>query len=264
MSSGIITLTTDFGLADSYVAQMKGVILGINPAAVIVDVTHQVEVQNIAAGSAILNEMIDAFPPDAIHVAVIDPGVGSDRALVAVETDQGRFVLPDNGLLSAIARRYPPGRIFRLTNRRFWRRTVSNTFHGRDILAPVAAHWSLGTSAAEFGEAQPSLVTLPLPTPTHDGERMTGEILHIDRFGNLVTSIEEAHLGGWSCEQLQVECNGQIVHGLKTHYAEVEPEALVALIGSSGRLEIALRNGNAARELNATVGARVQVRRHSP
>lgn len=262
MSRPIITLTTDFGTGSTYVAQMKGVILGINPDATIVDAEHLIEAQDIAGGAGTLDCMIDAFSPDAIHVAVVDPGVGSERALVAVETDHGRFVLPDNGLLSAVARRYPPRRIVRLSNRRFWREKVSNTFHGRDILAPVAAHWSLGIDAAEFGVEQTSLFIIPLPTATRDGDLIRGEIIQIDRFGNIITSIEESLLRKWPPDEIQVDCNGTIIQRLHTHYAAVEPKALVALIGSSGRLEIAQRDGNAADELSVTTGTAVQVRRY--
>src|SRR5690349_1490470 len=144
----IITLTTDFGERDSYVAQMKGVILAINSQAQIVDVTHAIGPQDVARGARIIEEIAGVYPAGSIHVAVVDPGVGSERALLAAEAAGQRFLAPDNGLLSPLFRRFGPERVHRLANERYWRRPVSATFHGRDILAPVAAHWSRGADLA--------------------------------------------------------------------------------------------------------------------
>lgn len=260
MSRPIITLTTDFGTSDSYVAQMKGVILGINPAARIVDVTHAVPPQDVLKGATILDEIIDSFPMRTIHVAVIDPGVGSDRKLVAVEMGNHRFVAPDNGLLSIAARRYPPTRIVSLTNVQFWRSTVSSTFHGRDILAPVAAHWSLGVDAAQFGEELCSLVKLNWAELTREEDCIRGEVTGMDQFGNLATSIPKSWIDLAAAGRTTVECSGRTISGLCTHYAEVDSGELIALFGSSDRLEIAIRNGNAARAISASVGTPVIVR----
>jgi S-adenosylmethionine hydrolase len=263
MSRPIITLTTDFGTDDSYVAQMKGVILGINPAATIVDVTHAVAPQNIAAGATVLEDTVDAFPDGTIHLAVVDPGVGSDRELVAVEMGRWRFVAPDNGLLHAVARRYPPRRIVRLEKSEYLRNPVSRTFHGRDILAPVAAHWSLDVDASLFGGETSSLATIPLPRASRSGRLVTGEVARIDRFGNVVTSIGESLFDGEDRGQLQVECNGWAIVGLSGCYADAEPGAVIALVGSSGRVELAQRDGSAAAMLNAPVGTPVHIRLQS-
>src|ERR1700685_2767838 len=197
----IITITTDFGLSDSYVAQMKGVILGISPQARLVDVTHQVPRQDCAAASAILADVVDAFPPGTIHLVVVDPGVGTKRRAVAVETiaeakpggeaSGPRFVAPDNGVLTDVLQRHRIRRAVRLSETRFWATDVSNTFHGRDIFAPVAAHWSTGVDLAEFGPPlMLPLIQLPVSRPTvHDGE-IRGEIVRTDSFGNLITNID--------------------------------------------------------------------------
>ncbi len=147
----IITLTTDFGTHDSYVAQMKGAVLSINPAAQLVDVTHTIPPQNVARAAAVVAEITGVYPTGAIHLAVVDPGVGSSRALLAAEAAGQRFLAPDNGLLTVLFRRFVPTRLHRLSEDRFWRKPVSATFHGRDILGPVAAHWSRGADLSEFG-----------------------------------------------------------------------------------------------------------------
>jgi len=252
MQTAIIALTTDFGTADSYVAQMKGVILGINPAARLVDVSHGVPPQRIAWGAGLLDDSVDAFPEGTIHLAVVDPGVGGDRPLVAVEMGAWRFVAPDNGLLSRVARRYPPRRVVRLTEPRFWRPAVSRTFHGRDVMAPVAAHWSTGLDAAEFGTASSAaLVALPESSEAAPGDALAGVVERIDGFGNLITSIAASRLPAGDRRAIAVSCAGRVLRGVHDHYAQVEPGALIALIGSSGRLEISVRDGSAARVLNA-------------
>src|SRR5262245_4598333 len=174
----LVTLTTDFGTCDSYVAQMKGVILGIAPQARLVDVTHAIPPQDVARGAHVLEEIAGAFPPDTIHLAVVDPGVGSDRVLLAAEAAGQRFLAPNNGLLSLVFDRWPPSRIHRLAVARFWRRSVAPTFHGRDILAPVAAHWSLGTDPAAFGPPlnPTDLVALRADLPRQAGSATIGRV----------------------------------------------------------------------------------------
>ena len=193
----IITLTTDFGTTDSYVAQMKGVILGIAPDATLVDITHQVPPQDIVAGSAILADAVGAFPPDTIHLVVVDPGVGSERRPVAVETTSRgerlgpRFVAPDNGVLTGALQHFPLRRAVRLAERRFWRTDVSHTFHGRDLFAPVAAHLSRGIELAEFGPPLDwELILLPVDRPVVEGDEIRGHIARTDSFGNLITNID--------------------------------------------------------------------------
>ncbi|MBI4301873.1 MAG: SAM-dependent chlorinase/fluorinase [Chloroflexi bacterium] len=275
----IITLTTDFGTADSYVAAMKGVILDINPRATIIDVSHNIEPQNIAQAAFVLETVYCYFPADTIHVVVVDPGVGTSRRAVLLITPKGLFVAPDNGVLSCILdealpdsatdrskvsspmlllpRRLTHGlKAIALTNPNFWRHPVSPTFHGRDIFAPVAAHLSLGVAARELGRALPSLLTFspPHPLPLAEGE-LIGHIIHIDHFGNLITDVKKEDIP-W--EGGAVEIKGRVIPGLSTIYAE--GDQLVALIGSSGRLEIAAKGGNAARLLGTQLGDEIRLR----
>ncbi|MBI3864146.1 MAG: SAM-dependent chlorinase/fluorinase [Planctomycetia bacterium] len=258
MAQSIVTLTTDFGTADSYVAQMKGVILATNAAARIVDVTHSVPPQDVAQAARVLAEIVPAFPAGTIHVAVVDPGVGSRRRLLAAEAAGQRFLAPDNGLLASVFARWSPERICELVERRFWRDPVSATFHGRDILAPVAGHWSLGIDVAEFGPAvcRESLVSLPVSKPIRDNDGLIGRVEFADSFGNLVTNIAATDLPGtvaW------ITLGGHKINGLSRCYADVASGTVLALIGSSGRLEMAINGGSAANELNVVPGAEVRV-----
>lgn len=263
----IITLTTDFGLSDSYVAQMKGVMLSIAPEATLVDVTHQVFRQDVVAASAILADAVRAFPPGTIHLVVIDPGVGSERRAVAVETRaEGntlgpRFVAPDNGVLTEALQSFAARRAVQLTERRFWRNAVSHTFHGRDIFGPVAAHWSRGVDVSEFGPAlETPLVTLPIERPNVAGDEIRGRIVRTDSFGNLITNIDESLLPKTGREKLVVELGTQRIQGISRYYGEKSPGELLALVGSSGRLEVAVRQGHAGEILAAWSGDPVIVR----
>jgi S-adenosylmethionine hydrolase len=259
MSMSIITLTTDFGLCDSYVAQMKGVILAINPQVQLVDVTHSIGPQDVARGAAIVEEIAMVFPVGSIHLAVVDPGVGSDRALVAAEVAGQRFLAPDNGLLSPVFRRFAPARIRQLANERYWRNPVSATFHGRDILAPVAAHWSLGVDPAEFGPAVDvaSLVTLPPDEIRRVGTALFARVEVIDAFGNLITNVRDSDLPVRDRATVKISLGKHQVIGVKHCYSDEPPGGVLALIGSSGRLEIAVNNGNAAQTLGVALGAEV-------
>ncbi len=261
MARPIITLTTDFGTADSYVAQMKGTILAINPDACLVDVTHSIPPQNVDRASMILREAVECFPPDTIHLVVVDPGVGSSRALLAVEIGGWRFVAPDNGVLTNVLRRFSHNRVVQIQNHRFWRTDVSTTFHGRDILAPVAAHWSLGVDLTEFGplHREPLVQLLERQGEQH-GEELRGEVLWSDHFGNLITSVRGEQIPQDNRETMTVTCGEQRIVGIHEHYAQVERERLLALIGSSGWLEIAVREGSAKAALNCGIGEMVSVR----
>jgi S-adenosylmethionine hydrolase len=339
--SNVVSILTDFGTADGYVAAMKGVILGINRKARIVDVTHEVRPQDVWGGAFVLHSVCRYFPPGSVHLAVVDPDVGTDRAGVILDTGEALFVAPDNGLLSfllegardteprrhedaegpgvdvgrgALPRRsadagnaagngegldrsedenagresrlsplghralpcdtgegegtrpsthhpspithhsLPPGwRAVRIEEPRYWLPEPSNTFHGRDIFAPVAAHLSLGEPPDSFGPAMDKLVTLPIPRPMRrpDG-RVCGAVLHVDRFGNLITNLRGADLPP---EPFQIETGAQRISGLIRTYAE--GRGLIALIGSSGYLEIARSGGSAHAEVGVGVGAEV-------
>lgn len=269
MRGRIITLTTDFGLEDIYVGVMKGVILGINPQATIVDLCHNVPPQDIRQAAFLLNTAWRYFPPDSIHVAVVDPGVGGRRRAIALVIGQTVFLGPDNGIFSYVlqgaltdASTTERGiNAFHLTNPRYWLPKPSATFHGRDIFAPVAAHLSLGVPVADLGTPLPlnSLVTFPLPVPFYREPVLVGHILHVDRFGNLVTNVPAGH------EALQetgivVEIAGQQIAGLKRTYADGSPGELIALVGSTGYLEVAVVGGNAAQRLGVGPGEEVTIR----
>ena len=267
----IITLTTDFGLADGYVAAIKGVILSINPDACLVDISHEVKPQDVAEGAFVLSAAYRYFPPGTVHLAVVDPGVGTQRRAIVLKTPDAFFVAPDNGLVASVLEDLAPEsgasgvlgdglEAVAITNRRYWRSAVSATFHGRDIFAPVAAHLSLGTPLAEFGVRVSSIVVPPaVPVKRRSDGSLTGRIVHIDRFGNLITNVRAEHLPGAS---VTVGVGGRTIKGLRGTYAEAE--GLIALIGSSGRLEIAVNGGSARTLTGAAVGDEVIVASRTP
>ncbi len=273
--NSVITLTTDFGSADAYVAVIKGVILSVNPKANIIDITHSVEPQNIAQAAFILNIAYRYFPKHSIHMAIVDPGVGSERRGIILKTPSAIFVAPDNGILShvinelslneGLSSQHPPNleevrlkkglEAVAITDPRFWRYPVSPTFHARDIFAPVAAGLSLGISPYEFGEKITSLYAFPSPKPSLDSQdNLVGHILYIDHFGNLITNIRRTDLpqGG-----VIIEAAAQHIQGTTRYYEQ--KEGLTAIIGSSGYLEISLRDGSAADFLDMIVGDEVKV-----
>jgi S-adenosyl-L-methionine hydrolase (adenosine-forming) len=267
MKPPLITLTTDFGLADSYVAQMKGAILAIAPEAVLVDVTHNIPQQDCGAAAAVLADVVGAFPVGTIHLVVVDPGVGTKRRAVAVEArgadDAGnlRFVAPDNGVLTRILGNRSILRAVQLANPRFWRASVSQTFHGRDIFGPVAAHWSLGLDLTEFGPPLESpLINLSIPAPIRKGGQICGEVIRTDTFGNLITNIGTEHLPEADRSRLTVEIGTQRIAGISRAYQDQPVGELVAVIGSSGMLEIAICCGRAGEILAAWSGDKVIVR----
>jgi S-adenosylmethionine hydrolase len=265
--SGIITLTTDFGVEDSYVGIMKGVILGIAPAARLIDITHQVSPQNIHQGAYMVQTFDGYFPPGTVHLVVVDPGVGGDRAAIVLETPAAWFVAPDNGVLTYVWRdaleQWGPGRcaVTELTERRYWLANVSSTFHGRDIFAPVAAHLARGVPRTALGPERPAITEAALEQPgPHRAGGLVGRIIHIDHFGNCITNITPRHLEQAGIgPELTAELIGQHIPGLYRTYAHAPLGALMALIGSSDRLEIAVRNGNAAQTLGVGVGDSVRV-----
>ena len=260
MEHPVITLTTDFGISSPYVAQMKGVILSLNPRVTLVDITHAIAPQDIRGGAIVLDDVCRWFPADTIHVAVIDPGVGTERALVCAVIGSQVYVAPDNGLLSFVAEREMPSRLIRLAETRYWREAVSGTFHGRDILAPVAAQLSRELDPSSLGPPHEHLVRLDRPIPRCDARTIIGEVISIDSFGNLITNVESSLLPqDVSLETTQVRCGGEEILGILPAYGRGIVNRPVALIGSSGRLEIAIVCGNAARALPARVGTQVTV-----
>lgn len=255
----IITLTTDFGLADGYVGTMQGVILSIAPEARLVDLSHQVSAQNVRAGAFVLYQAVPFFPADTIHLVVVDPGVGSKRRALAVRTAQGIFVAPDNGVLSYVLTFDEVHEAVSLTNPAYQLPHVSSTFHGRDIFAPAAAHLANSVPLAELGPSSINLVHLPLPQPEFTpGGDLIAHVMHVDRFGNLILDATASDLES----EVSFELAGRSFQGLGHTFADVERGQLVAYVGSSrDHLEIAVRDGNAAQELGLQVGDEVLIRK---
>ena len=274
MASPLLVFTTDFGLSDAYAGVMKGVALTINPDLRLVDLNHQIQPQNIAQGSFLLGINHSFFPKDAVHVAVVDPGVGTDRRPVLLSTPNGRFVAPDNGLLSGVISVYldamptiagplslPPGlTAIHLTNPEYWRHPVSDTFHGRDVFTPVGAHLTLGVPPEDMGDATDRLFYLPMPQLVRQNGKITGQVVYQDVYGNLVTNIpaKDLPVGGIA----EVRIKGRSVVGLRRTFndeSDANGTELIALAGSHGYLEVAVPNGSAAALLNAGEGETVEV-----
>jgi S-adenosylmethionine hydrolase len=260
MHSPIITLTTDFGTHGPYVASMKGAILSVNPAAAIVDVSHEIAPQNVRAGALCIASVSRYFPAGSIHVVVVDPGVGSSRRLLCASMHGQLFLAPDNGVLSRCAAEAVGANVVALTESRYWRDPVSATFHGRDVLAPVAAHLSLGVPPQQLGPPVHDWVDLPWTAPVRSGPELAGEVIAIDHFGNLITNISRMNLPAPEASGARVMCGGTHIGHVFRTYSDVAEFELVALIGSTDLLEIAVRNGNAAQRLGAEVGTAVVVR----
>jgi S-adenosylmethionine hydrolase len=256
----LITLTTDFGTSSPYVAQMKGVILSLCREVDLVDLTHSIAPQNIQEGAVVLADTSPRFPPGTIHVAVVDPGVGSSRRLVYAEIGEQRYFAPDNGLLSLLVARTWPTRMIALENRDYWLTDVSHTFHGRDILAPVAAHVARGLDPALLGPPLAALESLAFLKPRKTGNGLAGEVLYVDSFGNLATNIRHADLTILGdLARVSVEIAGRTISELSPTYAAAMSGETIALLDSQGRLEIAVVGGSAARKLGVAAGAAVHV-----
>ena len=278
--SPTITLTSDFGWRDGFVAAMKGVILGINPSVTLVDISHDIPPQNIAHGAFVLGTTCGYFPRGAIHLAVVDPGVGTARRPILLVTPDAFYVAPDNGLLTYVlmahqARPNPgvagtteedavlrPTRAllpeacsaYVLERDEYWLKPVSNTFHGRDVFAPVAAHLSNGVAPDALGTRVEEIVCLNVPWPSEEKNVISGRVIHVDHFGNLASNIRSGDVIG---SRVEVEVKGQRIRGLSLSYDSAT--GLLAIVGSHGYLEIAERNGNASDLLGATVGTSIRI-----
>jgi len=238
---GIITLTTDFGYGDHYAGVMKGVIAGINPSAIVIDITHGIDSYNVAEAAFKLYASYSYFPEGAIHVAVVDPGVGSVRKAIAAEAGGYRFVGPDNGIFSLIFDERGVERIVEITNPAFMLPNLSSTFHGRDIFAPAAAHLSKGMALSDLGEGLRSYERLDIPRLEEDGGAVTGNAIYADRFGNLVTNIPGSLIG----DAVRVRAGDVTINYISVSYADGKKGEFLAIIGSSGFLEISLNKGSA-------------------
>ena len=258
----VITLLTDFGSADYFVGAMKGVILSINPGATIVDITHEIPPQDIETGAFNLLSCYRQFPAGTIHVAVVDPGVGSDRRAIVIECADQLFVGPDNGLFSWICEREKNWTATQITNHKFFRKPVSNTFHGRDIFAPVAAALSAGHQPHEFGPPITDLAKLPsLETATPNENTVDGRIIHVDRFGNCVTNFTRETLASrGAAMSWRIILNDHEIDSFRSFFADSSFDEVFAIVGSAGFIELCVRNGSAAELLNIQRGQRVQLR----
>lgn len=275
MPPAIITLTTDFTSSGGYVGSLKGILLGINPNITIVDISHDVPAQNIAGGAFTWWNACRYFPSDAIHLAIVDPGVGTSRRAVIFETPTGKFIAPDNGLMTyllyelnginhsqtmtelfkPVVAKIPKGcRAYTLNRSQYWRKFISNTFHGRDIFAPVAAHLSNGIQPDTIGDRIHELTVLNMFDPIKDPNKYTGHVIFVDNFGNLITNIPESFFVGDN-KHIKVG-RKQINHVSRTYE---DGDNLVALVGSHGFLEIAQKNGNAAHYLQIGLGEKIEV-----
>lgn len=260
MRSSIITLLTDFGSKDPYVASMKGVILRINPWCTLIDITHQVNPHDIREGAFILADAYATFPKGTIHLSVVDPGVGSRRKPILLVTKDGFFIGPDNGLFTLIVKREKVKKAVALTNPKYFLPQVSTTFHGRDIFAPVAAHLSLGVKPKAFGNEIRSWTEFPFQRPERKGGNWVGEVFHIDTFGNLISNIDQRQLSQFSKgRSVTVRIGRRTIRGLKQGYWEGKKNEPIALLGSGGFLEISVREGNAQRLLKVKNGEKVIV-----
>jgi len=272
----LITLTTDFGLSDGFVGTMKGVILNINPQATIVDITHDIAPQNIEQGAFLFANAAHYFPAHTIHVVVVDPGVGSSRRAIAMQTGETFFVAPDNGVLTTSLKLKVPSQkldavqeskienqkskilVVHLNRAEYWLTDISNTFHGRDIFAPVAAHLSLGVPLKTMGDPIDDWTRLAIAMPTREANgALVGKVIHIDRFGNLITNIPAEMVAG--LKDARIEIGESTLRGIRQTYADAAPGELIALVSSSGNLEIAVRQGNASVILGIGIGKIVRL-----
>jgi S-adenosylmethionine hydrolase len=256
MSEPIITLTTDFGTTSPYVAAMKGVILSLNPTARLVDLSHAIPPQDVRHAAFFLAGALPYFPPRTIHVVVVDPGVGTERAALCVELGTQRVVAPDNGCWTLAAKAthaLHPTPVIRLTQPRYWRPHVSSTFHGRDVFAPVGAHLSLGVQPTELGEPMTDWVSLDELQPSVVGDEVRGEVVFVDGFGNLITNLPP---DAGTVRIGDVEVSRRV-----RTYGEAPPGTLVALTSSFGLLEVAEVQGSAAGRLGVGAGTPAVLRR---
>jgi S-adenosyl-L-methionine hydrolase (adenosine-forming) len=267
MPRPVIALLTDFGTRDHYVGTMKGVMLGICPDLVLVDISHEIPPQDVAAGALELAAAFRYFPAGTVFLAVVDPGVGSKRRAIAAEVGEHRFVAPDNGLLAPVFEERPPRRVVELTAPEYARPAISWTFEGRDRFAPAAAWLARGVHLEALGPPVSRPEGLALPRPVVSDAGVVGEVVRVDRFGNLITNIDRttfddvAARGG--VEGVEIVVGRHPIGRLAAIYAEAEPGALCALFGSSGHLEVAANGASAAAALGLGRGAPVHVTRRA-
>lgn len=256
----IITLTTDFGDESGYAGVMKGVILTVNPDCQIIDITHRVSQQDVEEAAFLLNNSFSYFPEHSIHVVVVDPGVGSERKPILVETDKYWFVGPDNGVFSFMFLMEGFKKVWEITNESYFLPEVSSTFHGRDIFAPVAAHLSLGVSAEELGKELKGFVMLKDLEPKVEAGVIKARVVYADHFGNLISNISKDLFNRLVADKsFNISVGGEMIQKLSLSYADVRDGEVLALFGSSQWLEISVKNGNCQKELDIKKGAEINI-----
>ncbi len=258
----IISLLTDFGLEDNFVGVMKAVILNINPKASIVDICHNLNAHNIKAAAFILEASYRYFPKNTIHLAVVDPGVGSSRKKILVKTADFIFVGPDNGVLSLALQNQKIEKILEITNTKYFLRPVCDTFQARDIFAGVAAYLSIGERIESFGKKITTIKSLNLPKFKINRNNLIGEVIYIDRFGNLITNIDKKAFTGFVANnRFEIKINNKIIKSLSRSYADVKRGELLAIFDSFGNLEVSVNRGSAKDCLGAKETAAVITKR---
>lgn len=259
----LITITTDFGLQDEYVGLMKGVIHSINPGIPVIDLTHYIPPQDVEWTAYMIYYSYNYFPQGSIHVIVVDPGVGGSRPIKLLKLAGHYFLFPDNGVMTKLVNQHEPEEIWTVSNQDYFLPQISNTFHGRDIFAPVAAHLSNGVHPNRLGETSKEMKTLSLPEPQVKANEITGHIIHIDRFGNLITDIEKRMVDNLSVsyDSLAIHLSGETLSGIRKSYNEVKEGKALVIFGSKGLLEISVNKGSAANVLNMDKGDPVKITR---
>jgi len=259
MTPPVLTLTTDFGLSDHYTGAMKGVILGICPDARIVDISHQVAPFAIGEGAYTIAQAWPCFPPRTVHVVVVDPGVGSSRRPILVETAGHYFIGPDNGVLAMVYLRQP-AKVRLISNEHLYRQPVSRTFHGRDIFAPVAARLAAGLSPSHVGDVIENYLKPDFVKPHRAGKRTwLGQILKIDHFGNIITNFHVDDFGDLATRNFQMEFGPVAVNVLARNYSETGPGEPFVILGSAGYYEVSLAQGSAAAKIKCQTGAAIEL-----
>lgn len=265
-SQPVVALLTDFGTSDTYVAQMKGVLLSRCPSCLPIDISHQVPPQSVRVGAMMLAEVAERFPARSVFTVVVDPGVGTQRRILAVCWRQRYFVLPDNGLISLLLERRAADQLHVVTNQRLFEQPVSSTFHGRDIMAPAAAFLASGGNLQQLGEPVTDWERLWIPPVTEDAGVRQGEILYVDHFGNIISNLRGEDLpsaDAWhrGRMKLRIETPREVCEALWSEtYGQQPSGTLIALIGSQGWVEVSVVDGNAAKRLGARVEDRLRIR----
>ena len=262
MARPVIALLTDFGSRDHYAGTMKAAVLGVNPDVTLVDISHDIPPHDVLTASLELAASYKYFPQGTIFLVVVDPGVGSARRGIAVDTGDYRFVAPDNGVLTAVLKESPPRRAVELTERRYARPSVSKTFEGRDRFAPAAGWLAKGVDLSALGRPAGEIQQLAIPEASVAGDTLSGEVLRVDRFGNLVTNIDDRLFDKFSqSATIEISAGSHRIGRVVATYAEVGPEEVCALFGSTDHLEIAVNASSASERLGLTRGARVIIRK---